>query len=284
MSGQKPPRRKMKSVRIGPPGGCLMDSEEESGPPPKQLLPPAPTVNLPVVIPNTTFTPVPITTLPAAAAPPPQGTYTEMLQNWQPMDDVPPLRSCQTFRIAPQQSSEPALLREVLTKLEMVLDQQSTILRLLQLREDQGQLLNIEEGLLPLQDLPQLLSLEQRIQQSPDYKQKLINWLGLIGGADVRDCTWRILKRLIANSLAKNLNWRGVNGKTSVATLQLREVVICSLEETARTKLAAVRRNHQPITANAAEMEVEGTIRRWLQLAADREGGRKRRLLEKAAV
>lgn len=69
-----------------------MDSEEESGPPPKQLLPPAPTVNLPVVIPNTTFTPVPITTLPAAAAPPPQGTYTEMLQNWQPMDDVP--REC----------------------------------------------------------------------------------------------------------------------------------------------------------------------------------------------
>lgn len=56
----------------------------------------------------------------------------------------------------------------------MVLDQQSTILRLLQLREDQGQLLNIEEGLLPLQDLPQLLSLEQRIQQSPDYKQKLV--------------------------------------------------------------------------------------------------------------
>ncbi|XP_052458993.1 uncharacterized protein LOC128017589 isoform X2 [Carassius gibelio] len=194
-----------------------------------------------------------------------------MLQNWQPMDDVPPLRSCQTFRIAPQQSSEPALLREVLTKLEMVLDQQTTILRLLQLREDQGQLLDIEEGLLPLQDLPRLLSLEQRIQQSPDYKQKLINWLGLIGGADVRDCTWRILKRLIANSLAKNLNWRGVNGKTSVATLQLREVVI-----------GAVRRN--PITANAAEMEVEGTIRRWLQLAADREGGRKRRLLEKAAV
>lgn len=274
MSGQKPPRRKMKSVRIGPPGGCLLDSEEESGPPPKQLLPPAPTVNLPVVIPNTTFTPVPITTFPAAAAPPPpppQGSYTEMLQNWQPMDDVPPLRSCQTFRIAPQQSSEPALLREVLTKLEMVLDQQTTILRLLQLREDQGQLLDIEEGLLPLQDLPRLLSLEQRIQQSPDYKQKLINWLGLIGGADVRDCTWRILKRLIANSLAKNLNWRGVNGKTSVATLQLREVVI-----------GAVRRN--PITANAAEMEVEGTIRRWLQLAADREGGRKRRLLEKAAV
>ncbi|RXN37619.1 hypothetical protein ROHU_001877 [Labeo rohita] len=60
-----------------------------------------------------------------------------------------------------------ALLREVLTKLETVLDQQSTILRLLQLREDQGQILDIEEGSLPLQNLPQLLSLEQKMLQSP---------------------------------------------------------------------------------------------------------------------
>ncbi len=45
---------------------------------------------------------------------------------------------------------------------------------------------------------------------------------------------------------------------------------------------AAVRR--KPITANAAEMEVEGTIKRWLQLAADRKGGHKRRLLQKTIV
>ncbi|KAI2644502.1 Anoctamin-8 [Labeo rohita] len=69
MSGQKPPRWKMygylfimKSVGIGPPGGCLLDSEEESG----QLLPPAPTVNLPAIIPNNTFPPVPTTILPTA--------------------------------------------------------------------------------------------------------------------------------------------------------------------------------------------------------------------------
>ncbi|KAL0194874.1 hypothetical protein M9458_008446, partial [Cirrhinus mrigala] len=57
---------------------------------------------------------------------------------------------------------------EVITKLEMVLDQQSAILRLLQLREDQGQLLDIEEDALPLQNLPQLLSLEQKMLQSPE--------------------------------------------------------------------------------------------------------------------
>lgn len=56
----------------------------------------------------------------------------------------------------------------------MVLDQQTTILRLLQLREVQVQPLDIEESSLPLKDLPQLLSLEQKMQQSPDYKQKLV--------------------------------------------------------------------------------------------------------------
>nr|XP_055049580.1 uncharacterized protein LOC129435105 isoform X2 [Misgurnus anguillicaudatus] len=284
LCGQRPPRRKTKNVRIGPPGGqagCLLDSEDECAPPPKQIHPPAPIINFP--------TNNPATTLPAAPPPPFHGSFTEMLQNWQPIEDIPSLPDCRTFQVPPQQTSEKALpdcrtfqvlphqtsetamLKEVLTKLEMVLDQQSTILRLLQLREVQVQALDIEESLLPLKELPQLLSLEQRVQQSPDYKQKLVNWLGLIGGTDVRDCTWRILKRVIANSLAKNLNWRGVNGKTSFATLQLRAIVI-----------DAVRKN--PLTLNAAETDVEGTIKRWLQLAGDREGGRKRRLLQKESI
>ncbi|KAA0721524.1 hypothetical protein E1301_Tti021149 [Triplophysa tibetana] len=197
----------------------------------------------------------PATTLPAEAPATPHDSFTEMLQNWEPMDEIP---RCQTSRGTPQQSSETAMLREVLTKLEMVLDQQTTILRLLQLREVQVRSFDIEESSLPLKDLPHLHSLEERMQQSPEYKQKLVNWLGLIGGTDVRDCTWHILKRVIANSLGKNLNWRGVNGKTSLATLQLRDVVI-----------SAVWRN--PVTANAAETDVEGTMKRWLRLAADRE-------------
>ncbi|KAI2665740.1 Anoctamin-8 [Labeo rohita] len=119
MSGQKPPRWKMygylfstslnrKSVGIGPPGGCLLDSEEESA----QLLPPAPTVNLPAVIPNNTLPPVPTSILPTAAPPAPQGTYTEMLQSCHDFF----LNSLKTVffystaglsDVAPQQSSEP---------------------------------------------------------------------------------------------------------------------------------------------------------------------------------
>ncbi|KAF4084394.1 hypothetical protein AMELA_G00128350 [Ameiurus melas] len=66
-----------------------------SATPPKQILPPIPTVS-----PNTTFTPVPTTTL--SGAPP----SAEMLQNWQWMDDTPSLPGYQTSRGAPQQSSE----------------------------------------------------------------------------------------------------------------------------------------------------------------------------------
>ncbi|XP_028254437.1 uncharacterized protein LOC114430561 [Parambassis ranga] len=175
------------------------------------------------------------------------------------------LPSHHTYRWAPQQS-EPALLKEVLTKLEMVLDQQSTILRLLQHQVAPGPGVEQIEGL-PLQNLVALQNLEQSLQ-SPDYKEKMINYLGAIGGADVKDTTWQVLKKLISNTLAKSLNWRGVNGKTSVAGLNLREVII-----------AAVRRN--PIVGVVAEAEVEQIIKRWLQLATDREGGRKRRLLEK---
>ncbi|XP_045903186.1 uncharacterized protein LOC123969648 [Micropterus dolomieu] len=160
---------------------------------------------------------------------------------------------------------------EVLTKLEMVLDQQNTILQLLQHHKTALPAVDIEEGLLPLQDLPHLLNIEQRLQQTADFKIQMVNYLGLIGGTDVRDCTWRVLRQLFANNLAKQLNWRAVNGKMSLASLQLKDVVI-----------DAVWRN--PFTSSAAEKEVEGTMKRWLQLAADREGGRKRRLLSKENV
>lgn len=53
-----------------------------------------------------------------------------------------------------------------------------------------------------------------------------VNYLGLIGGTDVCDCTWRVLRRLFANNLAKQLSWSGVDGKMSLASLQLKDVVI----------------------------------------------------------
>uniref|UniRef100_A0AAV2K1S3 Uncharacterized protein n=1 Tax=Knipowitschia caucasica TaxID=637954 RepID=A0AAV2K1S3_KNICA len=134
--------------------------------------------------------------------------------------------------------SHSVILKEVLTKLEMVLQQNDTILRILQ---HQATPPGLEEAIdLPLADLPQLLAMEDKLG-SPEFRCSL------------------------------KMNWRGVNGKTALATLHLRKVVV-----------GAVRKN--PIIGFTTEAEVEDKIKRWLQLSADREGGRKRRLLAKEAV
>ncbi|XP_041915767.1 uncharacterized protein LOC121680446 [Alosa sapidissima] len=282
-SGDRPLRRKRKSVRLCPLGGLEeVVSEEDSPPPASKKLAPAPFIPTINPSPQPTYTvlnspalpPLPTTALPLL--PTTALSFSDMVHNWEPDTHVPSLPG-HSFRWAPQQTDsglqgqssngDTQLLKEVLTKLEMVLDQQSTILRLLQHRE--GTALSAPEGL-PLQDLAQLLVLEQSLQDQ-DQREKMINYLAIIGGADVRDCTWRLIGRVISNGLAKGLNWRGVNGKTSLASLHLKEVII-----------AAVRRN--PLSAGSSEATVEAVMKRWLQLAADREGGRKRRLLAKENV
>uniref|UniRef100_A0AAV2K4H5 DUF4806 domain-containing protein n=1 Tax=Knipowitschia caucasica TaxID=637954 RepID=A0AAV2K4H5_KNICA len=164
--------------------------------------------------------------------------------------------------------SHSVILKEVLTKLEMVLQQNDTILRILQ---HQATPPGLEEAIdLPLADLPQLLAMEDKLG-SPEFRCSLTNYLGTIGGTNVQDTTSRILKKILSHSLAQKMNWRGVNGKTALATLHLRKVVV-----------GAVRKN--PIIGFTTEAEVEDKMKRWLQLSADREGGRKRRLLAKEGL
>lgn len=132
----------------------------------------------------------------------------------------------------------------------------------------------------------------------------------MLGGVDVKDTVWRIMKQAIKNDLAKTVNWRGVNGKTSFQSLELKSVVIgkCFCRKSSWTLkvsssrwiecsgisgfsiyydfsvltlcvcaalLEAVRRN--PTCAQITELEVEKAIIRWFHLAGDREGGRKKR-------
>ncbi|GAA6079450.1 uncharacterized protein LOC113085053 isoform X1 [Tachysurus ichikawai] len=97
-----------------------------------------------------------------------------------------------------------------------------------------------------------------------------VNTLALKGGTDVQECVWRIMYGLFTNSLARKVNMRGVNGKTGFLRLQIRDVVI-----------AAVRRNH--LTSEATEKEIDSTVKRWLYLAPDRDGGRKERMKNKVS-
>uniref|UniRef100_A0A8C7DFL9 Uncharacterized LOC109870050 n=1 Tax=Oncorhynchus kisutch TaxID=8019 RepID=A0A8C7DFL9_ONCKI len=160
-------------------------------------------------------------------------------------------------------SPSSVLIREMLTKQEMILEQQTLILRLLQTAQQNGAEYAIEGGLLPLKDQQSLQRLETDLQGA-DFKLKLINHLSLVGGCDVKDVVWRLMRHTISNALAKNMNWRGVNRKISLGSLRLREVLI-----------AVVRKN--PLTSKASESDVESVMKKWLQLAAYREGGRRRR-------
>ncbi|XP_056275980.1 uncharacterized protein LOC130197360 isoform X2 [Pseudoliparis swirei] len=142
-----------------------------------------------------------------------------------------------------------SLMREMLTKQEMILEQQTRILQILHARKQDASQFEIDEGLLPVRDQQGLQRLESQLQES-DFRSKLINHLSLIGGSDVKDTVWRLMKHTISNTLAKETNWRGVNGKTSMASLQLKTAVI-----------AAVRKN--PLTSRASEREVEMFMKRW---------------------
>ncbi|XP_071059130.1 uncharacterized protein [Pseudochaenichthys georgianus] len=103
------------------------------------------------------------------------------------------------------------------------------------------------------------------------FSVRILYTAGVIGGLDVKDCVWRVMKHCFTNSLAKQLNWRGINGKTAFHRLQLKDVIT-----------GTVRNNR--LTATATDQEVESYIKKWLHLAGDRDGGRREREERRRAV
>uniref|UniRef100_A0A8C4SMI2 DUF4806 domain-containing protein n=1 Tax=Erpetoichthys calabaricus TaxID=27687 RepID=A0A8C4SMI2_ERPCA len=178
----------------------------------------------------------------------------------------------------PRQGSSPsqAILRNILVKQEMMMEQVKVILKTVQdLHEkccsDSGSDPVLEKDILPLQDLTSMQQLESDLAVGGDLKKKLITLLGIQGGIDVRDTVWRIMRQTLTNSLAKQLNWRGINGKTCFHSLHIKDIVI-----------DAVRRNS--VTSRATTQEIEMWIKRWLHLAADRDGGRRARMEQNGNV
>ncbi|XP_051991839.1 uncharacterized protein LOC127650438 [Xyrauchen texanus] len=169
-------------------------------------------------------------------------------------------------------SMEHSLLHNILTNQEMIMEQLRIIYKTLQGMKvaDEAEI-GLDPNLLPLGDHSSLHNLEEQLNSSPDLQKQLVNTLALKGGADIRECVWRIMHATIANSLAKQMNMRGVNGKIGFQRLQLRDVVI-----------AAVRRNR--LTSGATDQEIDSTVKRWLHLAPDRDGGRKERMKRKESA
>ncbi|XP_065151875.1 uncharacterized protein [Paramisgurnus dabryanus] len=157
------------------------------------------------------------------------------------------------------------LLQRMLTNQEMIMEQLKIIQMNLQKNVDPTHVQDpIEHGILPLKDATALLDLERRLREEVDLKTKMITTLSVIGGVDVKDSVWRLMKHCFTNSFAKQLNWRGINGKTAFHGLQMKHVIT-----------STVRTNR--LTATATDQEIESHIKRWLHLAGDRDGGRRER-------
>ncbi|XP_029360823.1 uncharacterized protein LOC115045336 [Echeneis naucrates] len=168
---------------------------------------------------------------------------------------------------APQAACDPILL-EVLVSLETIKQQNSTVLQILQSGNSSAAPLceppDVGTLPLPLQSVQDLRSLEHRLSTEPELKKEMTSYLGLAGGMTTKESVWRIMAKLFTNTLAKNINWRGRNNKQKIENLTIKRVI-----------LNAVRQNS--FCKDAVDEEIERYMKRWLQLAGDRDGGRKRR-------
>ncbi|XP_046900281.1 uncharacterized protein LOC124483797 isoform X2 [Hypomesus transpacificus] len=116
----------------------------------------------------------------------------------------------------------------------------------------------------PLTTVSEVEELEEWLKDSRNShaKQNMISALGAVGGQNTKRISWNVLSKIFSDTVAKIINWKGVNGKK------------CFKEMLTRTLLIkAVRKNHQS--------EIDSCAIRWFNLASDRGGGRKDRAMAK---
>ncbi|XP_074543829.1 uncharacterized protein LOC141803708 [Halichoeres trimaculatus] len=70
-----------------------------------------------------------------------------------------------------------------------------------------------EEFQFPLDNLEEVEDFENWIRENRGRKQNLVSALAAVEGPDPKKVTWNILARLYSCSVAKKINWKGVNGK-----------------------------------------------------------------------
>lgn len=91
-----------------------------------------------------------------------------------------------------------------------------------------------------------------------------MNVLGEIGGRNIDECVKRIMKFIISDTLATNLNMSGRNNKKGFGPTNLFETVY-----------RGVKKNSQ--TSDCTRRNVEHAVAKWLIGGRDRSGNRMRR-------
>uniref|UniRef100_A0A8C0Y1I4 DUF4806 domain-containing protein n=1 Tax=Cyprinus carpio carpio TaxID=630221 RepID=A0A8C0Y1I4_CYPCA len=157
-----------------------------------------------------------------------------------------------------------SVIRTILTNQEVIKDQMGILVKLVhQLKGTAEESPSLPPETLPVATLQELLVLEGQLLDQ-EFKKTLTITLAQRGGTAVKDTVWRMMGYLLTNELARQMNWKGANGKAAFKNLILRGIIN-----------EAVRRNR--LTATSTDQETELWIKRWLHLAGDRDGGRRAR-------
>ncbi|KAI2665804.1 Transmembrane protein 237 [Labeo rohita] len=82
-----------------------------------------------------------------------------------------------------------------------------------------------QSAIQPSSDNSPTMCMSQSHSKEPADSES-ISYLGLVGGFDLKDIVWRVLKVTFTAAVARGMNWRGVNGKICVQRLVLKEVII----------------------------------------------------------
>ncbi|XP_031140219.1 uncharacterized protein LOC116039527 [Sander lucioperca] len=157
-----------------------------------------------------------------------------------------------------------SVIRTILTNQEVIKEQMGILVKLVyDLKGTAEESSSLPLETFPMASLHDLQVLEGQLQDQ-EFKKNLTTTLTQRGGTAVKDTVWRMMGFLLTNQVARQLNWKGVNGKGAFKTLTLKGVIN-----------EAVRRNR--LTATSTDQEVEQWVKRWLHLAGDRDGGRRAR-------
>ncbi|KAK0151867.1 hypothetical protein N1851_006761 [Merluccius polli] len=124
------------------------------------------------------------------------------------------------------------LLRYLLVNQQILMDQQKTMIRMIQdlHRTTQGgqrmSTTSRHTAYFPLGDKQGINRLWRPWRATWQASGTFVITLGLAGGADAKDTVWRILTQAIKYDLSKKISWRGMNGKISFENLHLKAVVM----------------------------------------------------------
>ncbi|KAG8180606.1 hypothetical protein JTE90_018224 [Oedothorax gibbosus] len=110
-------------------------------------------------------------------------------------------------------------LRVVLTKLQGIGEKQAQVLSLLR-QQAQDVCLPVTSDDLPVHFMEDLKLLDEKLADDAEFA-KLVKILGFRGRKDIADSTRKVLSGLMATGLARQLNWRGGQLKTSITDTPL---------------------------------------------------------------